>query len=91
MKQDEITERYTAFTAWRSYRRLFRIGHPPWALTPLDLRLDDDTLLASTGVWRDHARFVGAHDTPGLRNVWMGRPLRAARAIHNGQVGSGEG
>ncbi len=90
MKQDEITERYTAFTAWRSYRRLFRIWHPPWALTPLDLTLDDDTLLASTGAWRDHARFVGAHYTPGLRNVWMGRPLRASQAIRNGQVGSGE-
>ena len=82
-----VTERYTAFTAWRACRRLFRIWHPPWALTPLDLTLDDETLLASTGAWHDHARFIGAYYTPGLRNVWMGRPLRASRTIRNDQVG----
>ena len=71
-----LAERYTAFTAWRASRRLFRIWHPPWALSPLDLSLDDDTLLAATGAWHRHARFVGAHYTPGARNVWMGRPLR---------------
>lgn len=74
-----LAERYTAFTARGSSRRLFRIWHPPWALTPLDLRLDDDTLLAAIGAWHSHARFIGAHYTPGARNVWMGRPLRAAR------------
>ncbi len=74
-----VAERYTAFTAWGSSRRLFRIWHPPWALTPLNLRLDDDSLLAATGAWHDHARFIGAHYTPGARNVWMGRPLGCSR------------
>ena len=49
--------------------------------TPLDLHLDDDSLLAAMGAWHDHARFIGAHYTPGARNVWMGRPLRASRAV----------
>ena len=74
---------------------LYSVAFVPPALphlaSPLGAHpLDDDTLLASTGAWRDHARFVGAHYTPGLRNVWMGRPLRASQAIRNGQVGSGE-
>ena len=73
-----VAERYTAFTARGASRRLFRIWHPPWALTPLDLTVEDDTLLAATGTWCRHARFVGAHYTPGARNVWMGRPLRAS-------------
>ena len=71
-----VAERYTAFTARRTSRRLFRIWHPPWALTALDLTIEDDTLLDATGAWYRHAHFVGAHYTPGARNVWMGRPLR---------------
>lgn len=75
-----VAERYTAFTARGAARRLFRIWHPPWALMPLDLTVDDDTLLAATGSWYAHACYVGAHYTPGARNVWMGRPLRTAGA-----------
>ncbi len=71
-----LMERYTAFTARGARRRLFRVWHRPWAYTPLDLDLQDDALLAASGAWYQHARFVGADYSPGVRRVWMGRPQR---------------
>ena len=72
-----LLERYTAFTQWKSHRRFFRIWHPPWPQTPIDLSELEDGLLATTGEWRCQARFVGGNYSPGVRNVWMGRPHRA--------------
>ncbi len=74
-----LLERYTAFTARGTRRRRFHVWHRPWVRTPLDLTLDDDTLLASTGAWHRDARFVGADYAPGVRGVWMGRPMALAR------------
>jgi uncharacterized protein len=69
-----LLERYTAFTAWHGLHRCFRIWHPPWPQTSFDAEILDDTLLAATGDWVHEATFIGATYSPGVRDVWMGRP-----------------
>lgn len=75
-----LMERYTAFTAQGQRRQRFRVWHPPWPYTPLDLTLDDDTLLDMSGAWYRHAEYAGAVYTPGVRRVWMGHAQRLASA-----------
>ena len=68
-----LLERYTAYTIRFGKLCFFRIWHPPWSQTPVDLKLEDASLLLEmTGP----ARFVGAHYTVGAKDVWMGRPHR---------------
>jgi uncharacterized protein YqjF (DUF2071 family) len=81
-----LLERYTAFT-FRPTRlpfptarsAFFRIWHPPWPQVPINLRLLDTTLLTQTWPWFAQAQLVGANLSPGLRNVWMGRPQSLPR------------
>ena len=70
-----VMERYTAFTKRFFGSRMFRVCHEPWHYQPLDLSIEDDSLLAHTGPWWRTARYVGASYSPGV-DVWMGRPLR---------------
>ena len=72
-----LLERYTAFTQWKSHRRFFCIWHPPWPQTPIELAELEDGLLATTGGWVASARFIGANYSPGVHDVWMGRPQHA--------------
>ena len=74
-----LLERYTAFTRRGNRRRLFRVWHQPWAQTRSDILVQDDGLLATTGKWARGARLVGANFSPGVRDVWMGRPRRINR------------
>ncbi|MDP1587311.1 MAG: DUF2071 domain-containing protein [Prosthecobacter sp.] len=84
-----MVERYTAFTSiglpggkhrgWPLLRRLFRIWHPPWPLTPVQAEIQDSSLLSLTGDWSRHARLVSAHHSPGVEKVWMGRPHFVSR------------
>lgn len=37
--------------------------------------MTDESLLALTGPWRDRARQVAGHYSPGVRDVWIGGPL----------------
>ena len=67
-------ERYTAFTDWMGFKRRFRVWHPPWPQVPVEAEIIDDSLLALTGDWAQHARFIGANYSPGMTSVWMGRP-----------------
>ena len=71
-----LLERYTAFTCCRNKRRCFRIWHPPWPQTPVEVALQNEELLATTGEWINRARFSGANYSPGVSDVWMGRPER---------------
>jgi uncharacterized protein YqjF (DUF2071 family) len=70
-----LLERYTAFTSQRRRRRLFRVWHPPWPQTPIDIEITADDLLAATGEWWESAECLGANYSPGV-DVWMGRPHR---------------
>lgn len=69
-----LVERYTAFTRVGWLRRLFRIWHPPWPVVPLQVEIRDLSLLSLTGEWSQSARLVSAHHSPGVPDVWMGRP-----------------
>ena len=70
-----LMERYTAFTRRWFGSRMFRVWHEPWKQAPLDLTVEDDSLLAETGDWWRAAQYAGANYSPGVE-VWMGRPLR---------------
>lgn len=71
-----LLERYTAFTRRGDDERLFRVWHQPWPQVPIDLTVQDESLVASTGPWFRSARRIGANYSPGLETVWMGRPRR---------------
>lgn len=71
-----LMERYTAFTKHHRHRRLFRVWHTPWLHTAVNVKILDDSLLRERWPWFAKARLVGANFSPGLRNVWMGRPHR---------------
>jgi uncharacterized protein YqjF (DUF2071 family) len=71
-----LLERYTAFTRRRGVEHLFRVWHDPWPQVPVDLAVEDDSLVASTGPWFRAARRIGANYSPGFSKVWMGRPRR---------------
>jgi uncharacterized protein len=87
-----LLERYTAFTKRPGFRKafhsalrtphsefgsLFHIWHPPWPQVPVEISLWDTSLLTQTWPWFADARLIGANYSPGVRNVWMGRPQRA--------------
>ena len=72
-----LIERYTAYTAWRGNLRFFRVWHEPWPLFEAQVVRIDDRLshLAPGGVdWMSGAELVGSSYSPGLQEVWMGRP-----------------
>jgi uncharacterized protein YqjF (DUF2071 family) len=69
----------TALTVPKSAsRRFFRIWHPPWLQTPVHISSLETGLLNSVWPWFAGARLVGAHYSPGVRDVWMGRPQTCA-------------
>jgi hypothetical protein len=69
-----LMERYTAFnsTGWR--KRYFRVWHQPWPQRAASVKLNDVTLLARRWQWFEDARLLCANYSPGLDEVWMGRP-----------------
>ena len=69
-----LLERYTAYTCHAGRRRLFRIWHEPWQQRRIELERLDESLLAQSMPWWPEARFVGANYSPGVRDIWMGRP-----------------
>jgi uncharacterized protein len=71
-----LLERYIAFTCCGHARRLFHIWHIPWPQIPVEVSVQDEGLLATTGRWIQHARFVGANFSPGVCDVWMEWPQR---------------
>ena len=59
----------------------YRIAHEPWLVVPLEVEVEDDSLLDATGDWRRHADLVSANYSAGLRDVQIGPP-RKLRATH---------
>ncbi|MCE9589903.1 MAG: DUF2071 domain-containing protein [Planctomycetes bacterium] len=73
-----VVERYSAYTMERSIRRRFRIWHRPWELTPAQAEVTDHSLLAlhpTHRQWFAYAELTAAHYSPGVRDVWIGRPM----------------
>jgi hypothetical protein len=69
-----LLERYTAYTRTHCLPRCFRIWHPPWPQTRLEISLKEDSLLQQAWPWFRTARLIGANYTPGFDGIWMGRP-----------------
>ena len=85
-----LLERYTAFTSagWR--KQFFRVWHPPWEQSSLEVKVTASDLLAATGTWWPTSQFVSANYSPGV-SVWMGWPHRVASASFWRAVAFGEG
>ncbi len=73
-----LLERYTAFTSAFGLRRKFRVWHGPWNASAVEVIADDASILGLVpGCDEARARFVGAHYSAGVTDVWMGRPRLA--------------
>jgi uncharacterized protein YqjF (DUF2071 family) len=71
-----LMERYMAGTSHGATRRFFRIWHPPWQQTRVEVFVSDDSLLKKNWPWFNDARLAGANYSPGFDEVWMGRAHR---------------
>ena len=71
-----LVERYTAFTVRGKTPMRFRIWHEPWLHVPVDVDVEDDSLLDTTGDWRRHACLACGHHSLGVRDVLIGRPCK---------------
>ncbi len=71
-----LMERYVAFTARGKKHRFFHVWHAPWPAAPVAVVIHDDSLLRAHLPWFVHARRAGAHFSPGVFDVGMGRPHR---------------
>ena len=69
-----LMERYTAFTHSAGKIGFFRVWHPPWPQTTLELEVMERSLLDLNWPSFSDAAFVGANYSAGERNVWMGWP-----------------
>jgi uncharacterized protein YqjF (DUF2071 family) len=69
-------ERYTGYFSCRKTARVFRAWHPPWLQSPVDVNVEDDSLLREKFPWWKDARLAGAHFAPGFKRVWLGKAHR---------------
>jgi len=75
-----LMERYTAFTNRAGRSRLFRVWHLPWQQMPLQVTILEQALIEENWPFFDSATITGSNFSPGLRDVWMGRPHRVLNA-----------
>ena len=81
-------ERYTGFFARRGQAYVFRAWHPPWAQMPLNVEIEDDSLISRAFPWFKQASFSGASFAPGFERVALGSahrlqtPMRTSRTPH---------
>jgi len=71
-----LMERYTAFTSRAGKRRLFRVWHRPWAQGRAQVMVTEQTLLQKSWPLFASAKMSFGNFSPGVRDVWMGRPHR---------------
>jgi uncharacterized protein YqjF (DUF2071 family) len=69
-----LMERYIAFTHHRGISRYFRVWHPPWQRTLVDVTIQKQSLLNQNWPWLAAAEMVSASGSPGFEDIWMGRP-----------------
>ena len=69
-----LMERYSAFNSVAGRKRFFRVWHPPWPQCPADVEVKNLSLLETNWPWFARANFIGANYSPGIRDVWLGRP-----------------
>ena len=69
-----LMERYAAFNSARGRRRFFRVWHPPWPQISIPVTIENTALLEESWPFFKSARLIGGNYSPGLKQVWMGRP-----------------
>ena len=69
-----LLEHYTAYTHRDGVTRRFRVWHEPWLQAPAEVALHSLDLLRAAAPYLANARYVGAHFSPGVRDVWIGPP-----------------
>jgi hypothetical protein len=74
-----LVERYRAFTARGATGRSFRVGHDPWPLADVAIELPDRSLFDSFAPPLRHAELIGAHYSPGVKDVLIGWPRRTGK------------
>jgi uncharacterized protein YqjF (DUF2071 family) len=75
-KTEWLMERYTAFTHTKGKGRFFRVWHTPWPQTAAEVTVTDPSLLERHWPLFCQASLVGGNFSPGVKDVWMGRPHR---------------
>jgi len=75
-----LMERYAAFNSACGRKRFFRVWHEPWPQCKVDVEIADTSLLESNWRWFRNAEFIGANYSPGVRDVWLGRPHKVNHA-----------
>ena len=71
-----LMERYIAFNAACGRKQFFRVWHEPWLQCPAQVRITDVSLLDANWKWLASAEFATANYSPGVHDVWLGRPHR---------------
>ena len=73
-----LLERYVAFASAGRNRKYFRVWHKPWKTRPIEnLQISENTLFDGLNEeWTETADLASAQQSPGVENVWMGRPHR---------------
>jgi uncharacterized protein YqjF (DUF2071 family) len=69
-------ERCTGFFCRGKNVHVFRAWHPPWSQAPLDVTIEDDSLITTAFPWFKQATLVAANFAPGFKRVWLGRAHR---------------
>ena len=69
-----VLERYTCFTWFRGPRRRFRIWHEPWPQARAEMLHVELPMLTAHWPWMRDARILSVNFSPGLDDVWLGRP-----------------
>lgn len=71
-----LMERYSAHNRVNGRKRFFRVWHPPWPQCTALVKFEELALLEGNWPWFARAQFTGANYSPGVRDVWLGRPHR---------------
>src|SRR6185503_20182976 len=69
-------ERFSGYFWHRGAGRVFRAWHPVWLHAPVEIEIEDESLVVRAFPWFAEARLIEAHYAPGFDTVWIGRPHR---------------
>jgi len=76
---DFAMERYTGFFVRQNRVFAFRAWHPPWFQVPLEVNIEDGSLLVAAFPWFKQATLAGANFSRGFERVSLGRAHRLDR------------
>ena len=77
-------EQYSGFFSRNGQAHLFRIWHPPWMQTPIEVMVEHDSLIKSKFPWFEQAKLAGANFANGFPKVWLGRAYPVNAAAYQG-------